>query len=138
MGSNLKLETIVAAARTAATRAAIQRSRPLSVQVELDELSKIIQWRDSSIASVEEREKIPTFRVAGFTKGPTLPTGGPQLSWEYDRRKRRGVGAVEHPSGGPSAPGREALLEARTQASVALFKLGAHSATYAPTRIRRA
>ena len=31
------------------------------------------------------------------------------------------------------------MLEARTQASVALFKLGAHSATaYAPTRIWRA
>ena len=33
----------------------------------------------------------------------------------------------------------EALLEARTQASVAFFKLGPHSATaYAPTRIWRA
>ena len=42
-----------------------------------------------------------------------------------DRRKRRGVERLSIPPG-PLCAG-EALLEARTQASVALFKLGAHS-----------
>ena len=57
-----------------------------------------------------------------------LGRGPPQAAWR---------GAVEHPSGGPlrrRAAG-EALLEARTQASVALFKLGAHSATLRPENL---
>ena len=48
--------------------------------------------------------------------------GPPQAAWR---------GAVEDPSEGPLSAG-EAVLEARTQASVALFKLGAHSATLRP------
>ena len=52
-----------------------------------------------------------------ITHGPSaeLGIGPPQAAWR---------GAVEHPSGrGPLCAG-EALLQARTQASVALFKLG--------------
>ena len=56
-------------------------------------------------------------------------------SWEEDRRKRRGVERLSVPPGAPLRRGG-VLLAARTQASVAVFKLGAHSATgYAPTRI---
>ena len=47
-----------------------------------------------------------------------------------------GFSHLLHEQNKPSAPGPlcagEALLEARTQASVALFKLGAHSATLRP------
>ena len=53
-----------------------------------------------------------------------LGIGPPQAAWR---------GAVVHPSGGPSGLcAGEALLEARTQASVAFFKLGSHSATLRP------
>ena len=40
-------------------------------------------------------------------------------------------GGLSIPPGAPLRPG-EALLEARTQASVAFFKLGSHSATLRP------
>ena len=56
----------------------------------------------------------------------------PQRSWEEDRRKRRGVERLCIPPGAPlRRSAGEALLEARTQASVALFKLGAHDSATA-------
>ena len=55
--------------------------------------------------------------------GPrALGIGPPQAAWR---------GAVERPSGGPSAPGRRCWRLGRN-ASVAFFKLGAHSATLRP------
>ena len=53
---------------------------------------------------------------------PFLGIGPPQAAWR---------GAVERPSGGPSAPGRRCWRLGRN-ASVAFFKLGAHSATLRP------
>ena len=48
--------------------------------------------------------------------------GPPQAAWR---------GAVEHPSGGPSAPGRRCWRLGRKRPSP-FFKLGAHSATLRP------
>ena len=62
----------------------------------------------------------------------------PQRSWDLGPPQAAWRGAVRCASlRGPFCAG-EALLEARTQASVALFKLGAHCLRYAPTRIWRA
>ena len=67
-----------------------------------------------------------------FERGLYFIRSGP-ASWEEDRRKRRGVERLSVPPGAPlSLCAGEALLEARTQASVAFFKLGAHSATLRP------
>ena len=63
-------------------------------------------------------------------------TRGPQRSWEEDRRKQRGVRTGCASLRGPLRAG-EALLEARTQASVALFQTRG-PLRYAPTRIWRA
>ena len=56
------------------------------------------------------------------TGPPELGIGPPQAAWR---------GAVERPSGGPSAPGRRCWRLGR-DAPVAFFKLGAHSATLRP------
>ena len=59
-----------------------------------------------------------------ITHGPSaeLGIGPPQAAWR---------GAVEHPSGGPSAPGRRCWRLGRKRPSP-FFKLGAHSATLRP------
>ena len=59
-----------------------------------------------------------------ITHGPSaeLGRGPPQAAWR---------GAVVHPSGGPSAPGRRCWRLGRKRPSP-FFKLGAHSATLRP------
>ena len=63
-------------------------------------------------------------KVVLITRGPSaeLGRGPPQAAWR---------GAVAHPSGGPSAPGRRCWRLGRKRPSP-FFKLGAHSATLRP------
>ena len=101
------------------------------------------QEQESPTCPPDRPSKILLVQVGTLSSSP-IPRLGCLFSFFLRKKKtaaRRGAGKRTAASGvawsgcaslrGPLCAG-EALLEARTQASVALFKLGAHSATLRP------